>query len=150
MRLPVFVVLLCLSATAGAQIYKWVDEDGRVHYGSRPQVGATVQDVTSRVKSLGNFVTTEALPDSATTAQLIMLSTDWCKICKKAKAWLNLKGISFTELNVEKDSEGKRRYKELNGKGVPIFLYGKQRMNGFNPGRLEQMLTAGKPPPAMH
>jgi len=136
-------VLLLFSAPAMAQIYKWVDEDGVVHYSSSPTISAHAEDVTAKVRSTGNFVELETA-DTSYGNTITMLSTTWCSVCKRAKAWLNAKGITYTELDVEKDGEGKQRYRELNGRGVPIILIGKQRMNGFSEARMEEMLkTAG-------
>jgi hypothetical protein len=41
-RYPIFVIafaLLAFSWSATAQVYKWTDENGKVHYGDRPQGG---------------------------------------------------------------------------------------------------------------
>lgn len=32
----VLLLLLCISAAAYAEVYKWVDKNGKVHYGDRP------------------------------------------------------------------------------------------------------------------
>lgn len=40
MRTACLLLLLILPALAGAEIYRWVDEDGDVHYGDRPPKGA--------------------------------------------------------------------------------------------------------------
>jgi hypothetical protein len=47
MRLHPILVLLALFAAAGAlaQAYKWVDEDGVVHYSDRPEPGAQSIDL---------------------------------------------------------------------------------------------------------
>ena len=39
MRLAILALLLA-AAPAWAQIYKWVDEKGRVQYGEKPPAGA--------------------------------------------------------------------------------------------------------------
>jgi hypothetical protein len=47
MRTLLLIALLCASATASAQIYRWVDEKGRVNYSNwtpDPGVAATVVD----------------------------------------------------------------------------------------------------------
>ncbi len=129
-----------VTIPAWAQIYKWVDESGAVHYSSRPVEGQHTEDVTQRVRSTGNFVELESVESAATGNTITMLTTTWCGVCKKAKAYLNSKGVPFTELDVEKDDEGKRRYRELNGKGVPITLIGKQRLNGFTEAVMEKVL----------
>lgn len=140
LRAIFLAILLIGSAPAWAQIYKWVDESGVVHYSSRPVEGQQSEDVTEKVHSTGNFVEMAIVETAVAGDILTMLSTTWCKVCKRAKAYLNAKGIAFIELDVEKDDEGKRRYKELNGKGVPIILIGKQRMNGFSEAKMEAML----------
>lgn len=153
LRSLLIISLLFCSLSASAQIYKWVDADGVVHYSSHAADNAKTEDVTQRVKSAGNFVSVEALDpasggndaDADTAANSVtLLTADWCKVCKAAKAYLNARGIAYTDLDVEKDPEGKKRYKELGGKAVPIILVGKQRMNGFSEQRLNDMLkTAG-------
>jgi len=47
MRLrPTFVVLALLATgLASAQVYKWVDEDGNVHFSDTPRAGATLVDM---------------------------------------------------------------------------------------------------------
>ena len=39
MNIPVLVIGACLFIpfAAGAEVYKWVDEDGRTHYGEKPE-----------------------------------------------------------------------------------------------------------------
>jgi glutaredoxin len=142
MRLLLLALLVWLAAPAAGQIYKWEDEDGNVHYSSRPATDAPAEDVTRRVHSTGNFVELETVDTALTGNTITMLSTTWCNVCKKAKAWLSARGIAYTELDVEHDEDGKKLYQELNGKGVPIILVGKQRMNGFGEARMQQMLQA--------
>lgn len=45
MRLIAFIVALLLAQPALAQVYRWVDEDGVVHYTDRPVEGAEVVDL---------------------------------------------------------------------------------------------------------
>lgn len=135
----VVIILFSLVTPAQAQIYKWTDEAGAVHYSSQPHEDAQSKDVTQRVRSTGNFVEVKTIEGIASNT-LTVLSTTWCTVCKKAKAYLNARGVSFTELDVEKNDEGRRRYRELKGTGVPIILVGNQRMNGFSETRMEAML----------
>ena len=44
-RTLVLIVLLVASGTAAAQIYRWTDEQGRVHYGSQPPPGQKADSV---------------------------------------------------------------------------------------------------------
>jgi hypothetical protein len=36
------MLLLCVAGSAGAQMYKWVDKDGKVRYGDTPPPGAAI------------------------------------------------------------------------------------------------------------
>ena len=138
------IATLALVASAQAEIYRWVDEGGRVHYSSRPSADGQAEDVTTRVQSTGNYVSLEAVDIPVAGNTVTMFTTTWCNVCKTAKAWLNEKGIAFVELDVEKDEEGKRRYRELNGKGVPITLIGQQKLIGFSAAKMEQALKQAK------
>ena len=46
-RLSLLLLLLC-ACTASAQVYKWVDEDGVVHYSDQPVPGAERIDLPTR------------------------------------------------------------------------------------------------------
>jgi hypothetical protein len=55
MRPSLFIafILLCAAAAAHAQAYRWVDENGVVHYSDRPQPGAeaiVLPDSTTRTR----------------------------------------------------------------------------------------------------
>jgi hypothetical protein len=41
--------LLAAAATTQAQVYRWVDEQGKVHYGERPPSGAKARAVEDKV-----------------------------------------------------------------------------------------------------
>lgn len=133
------VCVLCFSADmACAGVYKWVDENGKVHFSDRVPGGAQAEQVKIRTYSGPAEVSNDS---SQTNSRGIRLfTTSWCGVCKKAKTYLQQKGIAFTEYDVEKSVFGKSEYKRLRGTGVPIILVGKKRMNGFSPVRLDQLL----------
>jgi len=72
--------------------------------------------------------------------KVIVYSTTWCGVCKKAKRWLRQNNIAFSEYDTEESERGRRDYKRMNGRGVPIIKVGKQKMNGFSPSHLTQLL----------
>ncbi|MEN3111656.1 DUF4124 domain-containing protein [Uliginosibacterium paludis] len=56
MRVLGFLLLLvCLPAIAGNEVYKWVDADGSVHYGNEPPKGAKVKPVSGGVTVMPAF-----------------------------------------------------------------------------------------------
>lgn len=128
------VVMTALPVNA--DVYKWRDAKGRVHFGDKPPTDATTEQV--RIRTFQGPAEVSAAP--TTVSRVTVLTTSWCGVCRRAKAWLAAKGVAYAELDVEKDATGKEEFRKLGGTGVPIILVGRQRMNGFSPERLEQML----------
>jgi glutaredoxin len=157
MRWLLVLSLVLLSLPTSAEIYKWVDSDGVVHYSSRASQTEKSEDVTSRVKTRGNFVSEPSPPPDAAdkkadskngavadSKSVTVFTNPGCKECKQVKAFLNARGISYKEYDIASDAEGKKRYADLGGNSVPFVTVGDQRMNGFNQDQLEKMLkTAG-------
>lgn len=153
MLLPLLLALMLTLAlpltTAEAEIFKWTDASGRVHFTDKPE------NSEARPVELGPINTYNApskifidetlarpVTKSSKTYGVTIYSTTWCGVCKKAKKWLRAKRISFRDYDIEKSARGRADYKKLkkNGGGVPIILLGKQRMNGFSEARMLTML----------
>ena len=131
------VLLVCPEAPAD-QVYRWVDDTGKVHFSDRPPAGDPTSNV--EIKSYRGSPEISSVPAESVAAQVTMFTTTWCGYCKRARAYLNKMGIPFVEYDVEHDEFGKRQYKKLNGRGVPVILVGDQRMNGFSVPSLEKLL----------
>ncbi len=132
------IVLLAISGSSFGQIYKWVDEAGKTHFSSSPPTRGEAEIVKPKI----NTYTSRKLPDPDNTKpgnkkslrkSVVMYSAVWCGICKNAKRYFNQNGIAFKEYDIETSAKGRRDYKKLRGRGVPIILVGKKRINGFTP-----------------
>ena len=135
-----------VSLPALAQLYKWTDDKGVIHYSDKAPDKGTAKSVEVKINSYSGPATVSrtGMPAAgAAKAQVKMLATSWCGYCARARAYLNSRGIPFEELDVEKSAQGKQEYRALKGRGVPIILVGDQRMNGYDQARLEGMLRAG-------
>ena len=64
--------------------------------------------------------------------RVVMYSATWCSVCKKAKKWFAEQGIRYREYDIENNAKGRRDYKKLKGRGVPIILLDGSRLNGFS------------------
>lgn len=66
---PIFILagLLAASLVAAEGAYKWVDEDGVIHYSDKPRTGAEVVDLTGYTRDTGARLTSN-LPTSAADA----------------------------------------------------------------------------------
>ena len=133
-----FLVILLASPMAQADLYKWVDAQGNIHYGDKPPQNAQLKKITGNVSSFTS-VNVEAfvfdpgnISKRTKSKSVVMYSTSWCGYCKKAARHFNKNKIKFTEYDIEKSARGAREYKKLKGRGVPVILIGDQRMNGFS------------------
>lgn len=139
--LPLSLLVLAVPSV-GAEIYRWTDANGRVHFSNQKPAGEVAGPVeTFHGKARVSFVEGNGGGDGVVAAKVRMFTTSWCPVCKKAKTYLQLKGIAFEELNVETSPEAKREFERLGGKGVPVILVGGQRMDGFDAGHMDGMLA---------
>lgn len=133
---PALLVLTCLlAAPASAGVYKWTDAQGRTHYGDAPPAAARATQV--RLQSYNGPAEVSRAP--AADAGVTLYTTEWCGVCKRAKAFLREQGIPFREWDVEKTDYGAIKYQQLGGRGVPLITVGTEKMTGFDGGRLLAM-----------
>ena len=141
----IFCAISLFAVNSHADIFRWVDEQGRIHFTDKPPPQAESQSVRLRINSFTSpsiepFQFDESLISKrVVTPDVIMYSTSWCGYCKQARRYFNQKQIAFTEYDVEKTDKGKQDFKRLGGKGVPVILVGDQRLNGFSKRAFEQI-----------
>ena len=132
---------LLLPVSAGSvELYKWVDDKGNTHYGDKPPKKAELEKITGVISSFQSVNVEPFKYDPALvtigakskTKSVIMYSTSWCGYCKKARKHFERNNIPYQEYDIEKSKKAAKDYKRLNGRGVPVILIGKQRMNGFS------------------
>ena len=132
-------MLLPVSSTSG-ELYKWVDDKGNTHYGDKPPKKAELEKITGVISSFRSvnvepFNYEPALVTSGNESRsktVIMYSTSWCGYCKKARKHFERNKIHYQEYDIERSKKAALDYKKLNGRGVPVILIGKRRMNGFS------------------
>ena len=123
-----------------AEIHRWTDENGNTHFGDQPPATAEseIVTVTPNVYESPTIVRNE-MAESRTT--VILYSTRWCGHCKRAREYFRANRISFEEYDVEKSTKGKRDFKRLRARGVPVILVGENRMNGFSEASFQDMYS---------
>lgn len=131
--LAVWMVLAC--TLADAQVYRWVDEDGNIHFSDRKPVEENSEEVELHSISSYEAVEIKPAPRSAADShrpRVVMYATDWCPYCAKAREYFADNGIRFTEYDIDKDPAARRRYDAMGATGVPVILVGDRRINGFS------------------
>ena len=74
-------------------------------------------------------------------AKVVLYATDWCGYCKQTKRFLDQKGIPFKEFDIEKDTEARKAYEALGGRGIPLIDVNGTLIRGFDP---DEILAALK------
>jgi glutaredoxin len=132
-------LLLLLVTTAGGQVYKWTDENGKIHFGDRPPVEAATEQVEIKENTVAGPATAEqsnsekkSETKKARNKRVTIYVTKRCGYCKQAIAYFRKKGIRYSKYDVETSAKGKRDYKKLGRGGVPIIKIGDKTMRGFS------------------
>jgi glutaredoxin len=134
-----------LSAQAG-ELYRWVDEKGKVHYGDVP---APVADIEK--KKFSDAVPDSDVPYATRRAQqnfpVTLYVADNCTdVCTQAREMLTKRGIPFAEKSLVTKDEIDAFKAASGGENVPALGVGKSYFHGFNDGRWHSELDiAGYP-----
>lgn len=132
----IFIYSVLLASSAGAEVLKWIDDDGNVHYGDARQMRGRAEVVNTKLSSYEHVDITKT---TRTSDDVTMYSTAWCGYCKKARQYFNQAGIAFTEYDIEKDQRARGAYDKLGGSGVPVILVGSAKMTGFSESRFDEL-----------
>lgn len=140
-------LLTAFAADSSAQVYRWVDANGRVHYTEKPPPGVASSVVQPRINSYGGSAPAadSARVAAASQPEVIMYATDWCPYCRQAREHFARQGIAYREVDIEKSAAGRAEYDRLGGRGVPLILVGSQRLQGFRAESFDRLLrSAGR------
>ena len=142
--LAIVIVLslwMFLDNEAVAQnMYKSLDPNGKIIYSNFPPADARVEKtltITNLPSSKVPTVTDPKHLQGSTTVKapidgVILYQADWCGYCRKAKAYLASKGITYQAIDIDSDF-GKDAFAQVgNGQGIPLLFAGGHRVQGFS------------------
>lgn len=136
------LVLALLPFWAAAELYRWIDNNGRVHVGpvAPPQFKAERLNVGANAAApvLPGSVKPEQVK-TAVKPPVVMYATSWCGYCRKARAYFKQNNIAYVEYDIEKDKSAYQRYKNLGGRGVPVITIAEETIFGFSPAKFEKV-----------
>ena len=150
----IIIFLLLITQNSFSEIYKWVDKNGHIKFSDKkPVSGNKTKTVKVKINTVKvpkiyhNGMDDDYASDEKSTSgrddiiskNVIMYSASWCGVCSTAKKYFKHKGIPYKEYDVETSAKGRKDFKRLRGKGVPIILIGKKRMDGFDQSYFERL-----------
>ncbi len=124
-----------LSQVEAKSLYKSIGPGGKVIYSNRPPDDARVEKTlefkdlpASRVKPQAAPSTSVDLPAD----DVVLYAAAWCGYCRKAKAYLARKGVSYKEVDID-SVYGRSAFAQVgNGQGIPLLFAHGQRLQGFS------------------
>lgn len=78
---------------------------------------------------------------AAHEVDVLMYGASWCGYCAKARKFMERKGITFIEYDIEATAEARQQFEELGGRGVPLFQIGGKVLKGYSPDELERLVS---------
>ncbi len=153
MSLFLIILILIWGASAEAAIVKYKDSKGNIWYVNRmesiPQqyqdqiqdkINLLSQDKRDRPspdnyrRSLGEinpaFHQERQTPNKQQEVEIFV--TSWCTYCKQLESFLNAQRINFRKYDIERDTQGKRKYDAIGLQGVPVIKIGTKTHAGFS------------------
>ena len=77
-----------------------------------------------------------------TAKKVVIYSTPKCPICKRARAYLDKKGVAYEDIDVSADEEAAHEMIHRSGQmGTPVIFVGNRMMLGFNQKKMDKMLV---------
>jgi glutaredoxin len=138
--------LLC-TASASAQMYKWKDAQGVVHFTDMPP--ASAQD-KAEVRTYAPADSGPALPyelaQAAHAHPVTLYTASSCAPCDQARSFLQQRGIPYAEKSV-KTADDRQTLKEAGSDAkLPLLLVGHSTFVGFAAGAWKEALDAAHYP----
>ncbi len=154
------LVLLIASSSLAEEVYRWVDDKGRVHFSDQPksksknnkdsthdwvdvrgrktysdrsedQIKAERRRLSRNMECMSGLTEIIEIPSSQPRSRVVLLTARWCGLSRQARQHLKKKKIRFVEYDIERNRLGRSLYLSLARKGVPVILIGKKQMFGF-------------------
>lgn len=151
------IALLCALAampTAFAEsLYKSIGPDGRVVYSDRPPATGRIDKIlrfkdlpssalpVSAAANLDKMRGAGSASNDAAMGGVVLFSARWCGYCKKAKSYMNGKGIAYQEIDIDTPPGMAAFARAGGGRGVPLLIAGEQRVQGFSRGAYDAVFS---------
>jgi glutaredoxin len=72
-------------------------------------------------------------PVMPANTEVVLYATAWCGYCRQTRAFLEKNDIAYTEYDIEKSDLGRKQYRELEGRGIPLMSVNGTIVRGYDP-----------------
>ena len=148
MRLKWPILLLFFIASAHAQMYRWVDADGKVTYSDKQPPASVVKQQQKSIPSgeVSGDGLNYSLSELAKNFPVTLHTSSDCAPCNDGRTLLKKRGIPFSERTIS-SNEDIAQMKQAGGDGrLPFLTVGRNSQAGFEASAWNVVLTsAGYP-----
>lgn len=139
-------VALSFALGAHAQVYRWLDEKGRLHAGDTPPPSARDVEKVRVAPTPTEPVEPYALQLARKNNPVTLYSTPNCPLCDRARQLLKARGVPFSEKSVVTDEQVQELVGVVGRDALPSLVVGTKVQDGFAESLYEAMLDgAGYP-----
>jgi glutaredoxin len=141
------IAILCISFPAQAQLYKYVDKDGRTVYSDQPPPpdARKVENAKLNKNVIETSKSDYETQQAAKRLPLTLYTTESCaEACQKARDYLNGRGAPFSETMLKTEEQAKPLKARLGGPlEVPLLdIGGNSLQKGFEETAWNSLLEA--------
>lgn len=138
---PLGLALLLCAAGASAQMYKWTDAKGVVHFSDQPPGNDVKVETKSFAGGAGGVALPYELAEAVRNHPVTLYTGADCNACDQGRALLKQRGIPFTEKTVSTTDDQKKLNDAGGGGQLPLLLVGGARRVGFEAGAWNDTLN---------
>lgn len=142
---PIVLALAMASSLQAAQLYRWVDADGKVHYTDKPPPKEAKDIEKKRVRTAADAIPMPyALQQAAKTFPVTVYNADCGAPCDQASMLLEKRGIPHIARNA-RDPEVQADLKKVTGSqdvDVPVLQVGRNVVKGWEASQWNNALDA--------
>ncbi len=146
--LSICLLIVAINNVAAANLFKWIDKEGKVHYGDKPDEGAikAEQKKFAAPSADGDNLSYGVRKAKQDFPVTIFVASYCGEICVQARALLNKRGIPFAEKNLLTQEDIDAFKIKTGGEALPTLMIGKTVIKGFEAGQWNSELDiAGYP-----
>jgi glutaredoxin len=141
-RLTFFLLAVIFALPAAAELYRWTDAQGHVHYSDTPPPPS--------IKEIKHINVPSASEPAKSGPPVTLYSGNCGATCDQAAEYLRQRGVPFTLKDASKDPAIAKELKQRTGaQQIPVLFVGESMQTGYSPTVWDKMLeVAGYPAPA--
>lgn len=132
---PLWALVAYVGLAHAQSLYRWVDKDGKVHYGDRPPPRAQVKELREKrlTAPAGDETLSYALRQASENFPVVLYVAAECPPCNTGRDYLRRRGIPFDErtLTTEEEAAPLRERLGKNELTVPVLQVGERLNAGY-------------------